>query len=92
MPRYYFDIDDGETASEDDEGLELSGLAEARYRAISVLPNIAQEVLPDGDEREFSVIVRDSKGAALFRAALSFRGEWLIARPPFLRPDRPAKN
>ncbi len=81
MPRYYFDIDDGETASEDDEGLELSGVAEARYRAISVLPNIAEEVLPDGDEREFSVTVRDAAGAPLFRAALSFRGVWLVTPP-----------
>ncbi len=81
MPRYFFDIDDGDISTEDDEGLELEGPREARNRAIAVLPGIAREVLPDGDRREFIVTVRDAKGQRLFLARLSFEAQWLIAPP-----------
>lgn len=81
MARYYFDIDDGEIETSDDDGLDLDNLNEARDRAIAVLPNIAREVLPDGDRREFVVSVRDDRGDAVFRATLSFRAEWLVAPP-----------
>ena len=31
MPRYYFDIRDGEEFVEDEEGIELEGIAEAQF-------------------------------------------------------------
>lgn len=81
MARFFFDIDDGELATEDDEGLELDGLATARDKAIAVLPNIARDVLPDGDRRTFVVTVRDARGAKVFRAVLDFEARWLVTPP-----------
>ncbi len=78
MARYYFDIDDGDVATEDDDGTELDGLSEARNHAIAVLPSLARDVLPDGDRREFRVTLRDANGRSIFRASLSFRADWLI--------------
>ncbi|MGE0668008.1 MAG: hypothetical protein AB7O49_15740 [Sphingomonadales bacterium] len=78
MARYYFDIDDGDVATEDDDGTELQDLAEARHHAIAVLPNLARDVLPNGDRREFKVTLRDASGRRVFRASLMFRADWLI--------------
>jgi hypothetical protein len=64
----------------DDEGLDLEGPWEARVRAIAALPDIAEEVLPDGDRRTLAVTVRDEAGVAVFRATLTLRGEWLACR------------
>ncbi len=77
MPRFFFDIDDGEHRFQDDEGFELTDDQEARNKAISVLPDIAREVLPDGDRRAFVSKVRDETGRTIFMATLSFVAKWL---------------
>jgi len=45
MPRYFFDLD-GVT---DQSGLELDGPEQARSEAIKALPDVARDVLPDGE-------------------------------------------
>ena len=77
MPKYFFDIYDGEQQIRDDTGVDLSGPDAARDAAIGVLPNIARDELPDGDKREFVAVVRDESGRKIFRAALSLVAEWL---------------
>ena len=77
MPRFFFDIDDGEHRLQDDDGVELADDQEARMKAISVLPDIAREVLPDGDRRIFVSKVRDATGRTIFMATLSFVAKWL---------------
>ena len=72
MPRYYFDEYDGETVTQDDEGLELDGIEAARAEARKALPDIARDVLPeDGDRRTMVVKVRDEAGTVLITATLS---------------------
>ncbi len=72
MPRYYFDEYDGETVTQDDEGLELDGIEAARAEARKALPDIARDVLPeDGDRRTMVVKVRDEAGKVLITATLS---------------------
>lgn len=78
---YYFDIDDGALATEDEDGIELHHPRDVRNHAIAVLPNLARDVLPDGDRREFTVTVRDDGNRSIFRASLSFRAGWLIDPP-----------
>ncbi|MBI1181430.1 MAG: hypothetical protein GC201_12815 [Alphaproteobacteria bacterium] len=78
MPRYFFDIDDGESSTEDDEGLMLDDREQARLYAIGALPTIAEEVLPDGERRTFVIVVRDETRRAIFRASLSFLSEWIV--------------
>ena len=82
MPRYFFDIDDGDVCSPDDEGLDLSGPWEAREKAIDVLPDVARDVLPDGNRRDMITSVRDQSGTVLFRAKLSLVAEWMVPAPP----------
>ena len=72
MPRYYFDEYDGETVTQDDEGLELDGIEAARAEARKALPDIARDVLPeDGDRRTMVVKVRDEAGKVVLTATLS---------------------
>lgn len=77
MPRYFFDVDDGESRTHDSYGLELHDLAEVRKKAISILPDVAREKLPDGDRRVFVCQVRDERGTVIFIATLSLVAEWL---------------
>jgi hypothetical protein len=77
MPRYFFDIDDGERFTRDDQGLDCAGPEAMREAAIGVLPNIARDELPDGDRHDFTVKVRDEGGRYLFQATLSLVAEWL---------------
>lgn len=77
MPRFFFDIDDGKTRTADTYGLELYDLASVREKAISILPDIAREQLPDGDRRVFVCQVRDESGKVLFLATLSLVAEWI---------------
>lgn len=77
MPRFFFDIDDGEHRFQDDEGVELTDEQEARTKAISVLPDIAREILPDDDRRVFVAKVRDATGRTIFMSTLSFVAKWL---------------
>jgi hypothetical protein len=85
MPRFYFDIDDGERRSRDNEGTELAGPEDARREAIGVLPDIAREELPDGNRRTFACRVRDESDTVIFLATLSLEAEWI--GPPPARPS-----
>jgi hypothetical protein len=81
MPRFFFDIDDGERIHRDDEGLDFANAELARDNAVSALPDIARDVMPDGQRRDFIVTMRDESGTPMFRASLSLRAEWLKAHP-----------
>ena len=69
MSRYFFDTQDGDV-NEDDTGLELGSLAEARKEAIRCLTEMAGEKMPHSD-RSISVQVRDENRRPLFRMQLS---------------------
>jgi len=71
MPRYYFDFRDGEEDALDEVGLIFENPKEARSAAIKLLPDVAHEELPDGDQHVFSVRVRDETGRYIFFATLS---------------------
>ena len=77
MERYFFDTSDGGKVIRDDEGLVFPSRDAMRYAAIDTLPQMAADALPDGESRDFCVEVRDEVGAAVFRATLTFRSEWL---------------
>lgn len=71
MARFYFDIHDDENIAVDREGLSLPSLKAARDAAIDVLPDLAREVLPDGDQHTFVARVRDDTGKVVVEAKLS---------------------
>ena len=77
MPRFYFDAFDGDKVARDTEGVDLPDLMAARDEAQQALPEIAREVLPDGERRMFACTVRDGDGTALYRVALTLTGNML---------------
>ena len=72
MPRYYFDVHDGERFTRDEDGLELDDIDAARREATQTLSDISGDGLPDVDRREFVVGVRDGEGTYLLHAVLTF--------------------
>jgi hypothetical protein len=71
MPRYFFDTDDGQHFIEDEQGLDLHGLKEARLQAQAALADIARDHVPgDGDQRSMACRVRDEGGKTVLLASL----------------------
>ncbi|GJE56158.1 MULTISPECIES: DUF6894 family protein [Methylobacterium] len=77
MPRYYFELDDGEFGFTDEEGSEHRDAREAGNEAIGALTHLAKDKLPNGDCRDFKVDVRDQSGRLIFHGTLAFRGVWM---------------
>ncbi len=71
MPRYFFDTYNGDRFVPDDAGVELENLEAAKAMASRGLVDMAQDDLPDGDQRAFVISVRDEAGEVLLQAALS---------------------
>ena len=62
--------------------MDLPDLQAAKVEAQSALPDIARDVLPDGDQRDFSVSVRDDTGQVVLRATLSLVVDYLSSVRP----------
>ncbi|MCE4226739.1 hypothetical protein HCU64_23640 [Methylobacterium sp. C25] len=77
MPRYFFDVADGDRHVRDEEGLELPDGESARREAICSLLDIARDELPDGDHRSFVITVRDGDETSLLSARLALDAKWL---------------
>jgi hypothetical protein len=71
MPRYFFDIRDGEHVAPDRIGVDLDGLEAATAEAKRALPDIARDEMPDGERRDFTIVVKDEAGRALVQVTLS---------------------
>ena len=72
MPRYYFDIRDGEQFIEDDVGLQFPNIARARDEAARTLAEMAKDALPGASAREIAIEVRDEAKEPLLRTLLRF--------------------
>jgi hypothetical protein len=71
VPRYFFDIHDGETFTPDRDGLELKSIEAAAAEAKKALPDIVKDEMPDGDRRDFVVVVKDEAGQKVLRVTLA---------------------
>ncbi|CCV15411.1 hypothetical protein [Mesorhizobium sp. STM 4661] len=78
MARYFFDIHDGNEFTGDEDGEICGSLSDVSDYAVSVLPDIAREELPNGPNRLFWIKVRDEDGAYIFRASLALASAWLV--------------
>ncbi|WP_046861876.1 DUF6894 family protein [Microvirga massiliensis] len=67
MPRFFFDVHDGDGFTPDHEGIELKDIHAAEAEAV--------RALPDGDRRDFVVNVRDAAGRTLVRVRLTLAVE-----------------
>jgi len=80
MPRYFIDTSDQRFFRRDETGQDLTDDQTAKQVAVSTLPHMANDALPDGDARTFLAIVRDENGKMLLQASLALQ----VTR---LRPD-----
>jgi hypothetical protein len=71
MPRFFFDIHDGEDFTPDRQGLELEGLEAAKAEAKKTLSEIVKEEMPDGNRRDFTIDVKNAAGQIVWRVTLS---------------------
>jgi hypothetical protein len=71
MPRFFFDIHDGEAFTPDREGLELDDFGVAKAEAKKTLSEIVKDEMPDGDRRDFTVDVKNAAGQIVWRVTLS---------------------
>ncbi|WP_425373693.1 DUF6894 family protein [Lichenihabitans psoromatis] len=81
MPRFYFDINDGAIDIRDDLGTEFVDRDAARLAAIDALPDIARDVMPNGNHRIMTCHVRDDQGRIIFEAKLILDARWLSDIP-----------
>ena len=73
MTLYFFDLHDGDEQTIDDFGMEFDHFEEARNHAVSFLPDIAREELPNGPRRNFICDIRTEAGQVVYQAILKFR-------------------
>ncbi len=72
MPRFYFDVHDGEQFMADEEGSELDGVEAAQREATETLAALAASRLPKANRRDMAIEVRDEAGQPLLKTQLSF--------------------
>ena len=72
MPRYYFDVRDGDELMVDNEGVEFDDLEAARREGATGLAEMALGILPSATERQIVMEVRSEQEGILLRCSLSF--------------------
>ncbi len=73
MPRYFFDIRDGDETITDDVGAECADVGAARGEALRALAEMLKDFASANDEaRAFAVTVRDIGGTRLLEARLDY--------------------
>ena len=78
MPRFFFDVYDGENCTRDSTGVELDNSHAAQQEAIRTLPAVAKDALPDGTQRDFVIEVRDEAKRLILRAKLALTVETIL--------------
>lgn len=71
MPRYYFDLLDGEDLVKDEEGMDLPNISSAQTEATEFLTNMVEDIATRQSNPPMSIEVRDSEGP-LFVLSFTF--------------------
>ena len=72
MPRYFFDMQDGDRFVPDEVGVVFPDIESARDQATRTLAEIARDTFPGTFRREIAVEVKDDARAPLLHARLTF--------------------
>ncbi len=75
MPRFFFDLDDGDRLFRDGKGCDLHDLCVAREEAIAVLPDIVRAMVTGGDRKTLTSSIRDDAGKIVFGVKISVVGD-----------------
>jgi hypothetical protein len=73
MPRYYFDIVEGDLIAVDEEGLELPTLEAAELEATRSLANIARDIQIGVEDRNIAIKIRTDSGPLVLTVELNYR-------------------
>jgi hypothetical protein len=76
MPKYYFDVINGQGPMRDDEGQDLPSYDEVRAVAWNIARDFADDEWPDQNSVSVTVNVRDNTDFTVFSAELCFKTEW----------------
>ena len=76
MPRYFFDLTDKNGFHHDDFGVECESAQDARDRAVCLLPEVARSEMPNGDQHDIRIQMRDESDAVVYDATLSLHAGW----------------
>lgn len=77
MPRYYFDLQNGDGPTRDEHGVELASRDRVTKEVTRILLDIARDELLETSRTIVSITVRDEAGNAISIANLTFTNEWL---------------
>jgi CheY-like chemotaxis protein len=77
MPRYFSDLDDGNTRYVDTIGTELADEKLVSREAIGFLASVFNDILPDKRDHVFVVSVRNELGRPVFATTLTLQSDWL---------------
>ena len=80
MPIYYFETDDGNVFRDDLTGVDLPNDLAARQEVVRAFPDMIRELVPDDDERIYAATARNENGDIVYKATMTFRGEWMLAK------------
>jgi hypothetical protein len=75
MPRYFFDLHDGDGLVWDEGGQNLDCIEGACCEAQRKLAELVRDLPPDGRQRTIAMRVRDETGRAVVKAGLSIMVE-----------------
>ena len=75
MPRFYFDVRDGENLSRDDKGLDFLSLERAKQQAARAFGEWVRFASPSPPGRQLTVEVRDEARKLLLRMSLKYEVE-----------------
>ncbi|MGX5826640.1 DUF6894 family protein [Mesorhizobium sp. 43Arga] len=76
MPRYYFDLYNGDGLTVDDDGQVFETRERLRSEAMRILPDIVRDEMLQGDHTAITVKVRDEGGRQIFEASLVVSSGW----------------
>jgi hypothetical protein len=76
MSRYFFDLHNGDGATRDEDGLELSTRASVTREVSRILLDVVQDEITGQPNGAVSVVVRDDRGRAVSIANLTFSNAW----------------
>lgn len=76
MSRYFFDLHNGDGATRDETGLEISTRAGVEREVRRILLDVARDEIGDQPNGTVCVVVRDDKVRAVSVASLTFSNAW----------------
>ena len=77
MPRYYFDLHNGDGPLRDNDGLEIASREGVAKEVSRILADIARDEMPAQDKNVISLKVRNEVGKVISISSLTFFTEWL---------------